>query len=145
MRIIVLFLVSLTLGCTISEDKSLEESDIVRLSKAIENDPNNIELLFERVVPGGIVIFDDYTTVQGATLSVDQFLKKNKLDNSIKFSNSNNIITNTNHKNLYEKLKHLDYFKYYNNPQLVKDYEYAKFSKLLKLSQLNIYQDFNII
>ena len=50
MRIIVLFLVSLTLGCTISEDKSLEESDIVRLSKAIENDPNNIELLFERVL-----------------------------------------------------------------------------------------------
>ena len=63
----------------------------------------------------------------------------------IKFSNSKNIITNTNHKNLYEKLKHLDYFKYYNNPQLVKDYEYAKFSKLLKLSQLNIYQDFDII
>jgi len=38
-----------------------------------------LELLFERVVPGGIVIFDDYTTVQGATLSVDEFLKRNKL------------------------------------------------------------------
>ena len=38
-----------------------------------------LELLFERVVPGGIVVFDDYTTVEGATLSVDKFLKNNKL------------------------------------------------------------------
>ena len=38
-----------------------------------------LELLFERVVPGGIIVFDDYTTVKGATISVDNFIKKYKL------------------------------------------------------------------
>ncbi|WP_051032375.1 TylF/MycF/NovP-related O-methyltransferase [Solibacillus silvestris] len=35
-----------------------------------------LELLFERVVPGGLVVFDDYGTVEGETRAVDEFLEK---------------------------------------------------------------------
>lgn len=33
-----------------------------------------LEKLFDRVVGGGVVIFDDYATVEGETLAVDEFL-----------------------------------------------------------------------
>jgi hypothetical protein len=35
-----------------------------------------LEHLFDRVVPGGIVVFDDYTAVAGATQAVDEFLAR---------------------------------------------------------------------
>ena len=34
-----------------------------------------LELLYDRVVPGGLVVFDDYNSVVGETDSVDNFLK----------------------------------------------------------------------
>ena len=33
-----------------------------------------LELLYDRIVPGGIVMVDDYGTVSGATDAVDQFI-----------------------------------------------------------------------
>lgn len=38
-----------------------------------------LELLYERVVPGGIIVFDDYNAVAGETISVDEFVGKHKL------------------------------------------------------------------
>lgn len=38
-----------------------------------------LEQLYERVVPGGLIVFDDYNAVAGATISVDNFSKKHKL------------------------------------------------------------------
>lgn len=35
-----------------------------------------LEKLFDRVVGGGIVVFDDYATVEGETLAIDEFLKE---------------------------------------------------------------------
>ena len=35
-----------------------------------------LELLYERVVPGGIVVFDDYNLAAGETISVDVFISK---------------------------------------------------------------------
>lgn len=34
-----------------------------------------LELLYDRVVPGGIIVIDDYGTVEGATKAVDEFIK----------------------------------------------------------------------
>jgi hypothetical protein len=34
------------------------------------------DLLYERVVPGGLIVFDDYNAVAGETISVDEFAKK---------------------------------------------------------------------
>ena len=38
-----------------------------------------LDLLYERVVPGGIIIFDDYNAVAGETISVDEFLGEHHL------------------------------------------------------------------
>ena len=38
-----------------------------------------LELLYERIVPGGLIIFDDYNSVAGETISVDEFVAKHKL------------------------------------------------------------------
>lgn len=38
-----------------------------------------LELLYDRVVPGGIIVFDDYNAVAGETISVDEFVAKHKL------------------------------------------------------------------
>ena len=38
-----------------------------------------LKLLYDRVVPGGIIIFDDYNAVAGETASVDEFVKKYQL------------------------------------------------------------------
>jgi len=38
-----------------------------------------LELLYERVVPGGLIVFDDYNAVAGETLSVDEFVSKHRL------------------------------------------------------------------
>lgn len=35
-----------------------------------------LDILYERVVPGGLIIFDDYSTVTGATVATDHFVKK---------------------------------------------------------------------
>lgn len=36
-----------------------------------------LEHFFSRVVPGGIVVFDDYSRVPGETLAVEEFFQKN--------------------------------------------------------------------
>ena len=38
-----------------------------------------LELLYEKVVPNGLIVFDDYSTVAGESHAVDVFLKKYKL------------------------------------------------------------------
>ena len=38
-----------------------------------------LEQLYERIVPGGIIVFDDYNSVAGETISVDEFVAKHKL------------------------------------------------------------------
>jgi hypothetical protein len=38
----------------------------------------SINLLWERLVPGGLVLIDDYATVEGATRAVDEFLSNHK-------------------------------------------------------------------
>lgn len=38
-----------------------------------------LDLLYDRVVPGGIIVFDDYNAVAGETISVDEFVAKHKL------------------------------------------------------------------
>ena len=38
-----------------------------------------LELLCDRPVTGGIVVFDDYNAVAGETISVDEFAAKHKL------------------------------------------------------------------
>ena len=39
----------------------------------------SLNLLWDRIVSGGVVIFDDYTAVEGATVAVDEFVRKNNL------------------------------------------------------------------
>ena len=38
-----------------------------------------MEQLFDRIVPGGLLVLDDYGTVYGETKAVDEFLKKKGL------------------------------------------------------------------
>ena len=38
-----------------------------------------LDLLYDRVVPGGLIVFDDYGTVAGETIAVDQFLADKNL------------------------------------------------------------------
>ncbi|MBV2127878.1 TylF/MycF/NovP-related O-methyltransferase [Arsukibacterium indicum] len=38
-----------------------------------------LDLLYKHVVPGGLIIFDDYGTVEGETLAVDEFVAEHKL------------------------------------------------------------------
>ena len=38
-----------------------------------------LDLLYKRVVPGGLVVLDDYNAVAGATDAVDDFLKRHRL------------------------------------------------------------------
>ncbi|NKB77738.1 MAG: dTDP-6-deoxy-L-hexose 3-O-methyltransferase [Gammaproteobacteria bacterium] len=38
-----------------------------------------LEHLYDRVVPGGLIVLDDYNSVVGETISVDNFLKEHKL------------------------------------------------------------------
>jgi hypothetical protein len=38
-----------------------------------------LDLLYDRVVPGGLIVFDDYNAVAGETDAVDEFLSKRKL------------------------------------------------------------------
>ena len=38
-----------------------------------------LEILWERMVPGGLVVLDDYNAVEGETRAVDEFLKREKL------------------------------------------------------------------
>ena len=38
-----------------------------------------LEQLFDRVVPGGLIVFDDYNAVCGETVSVDEFVNRNGL------------------------------------------------------------------
>jgi len=37
-----------------------------------------LDLLYERVVPGGLIVLDDYNAVAGATDAVDEFIKKHR-------------------------------------------------------------------
>ena len=38
-----------------------------------------LDEIWERIVPGGLLIFDDYNSVEGETLAADEFLKKRNL------------------------------------------------------------------
>ncbi|WP_428526425.1 TylF/MycF/NovP-related O-methyltransferase [Roseibium sp.] len=38
-----------------------------------------LEMLYQRVVPGGLIVFDDYNAVAGETLSVDNFVRQHGL------------------------------------------------------------------
>jgi len=38
-----------------------------------------LNLLYDRVVTGGVIVFDDYNSVEGETLAVDNFIKRNEL------------------------------------------------------------------
>ena len=38
-----------------------------------------LELLYDRVVPGGLVVLDDYNSVAGETISVDEFARERGL------------------------------------------------------------------
>lgn len=38
-----------------------------------------LKLLYDKVVPGGIIVFDDYNAVNGETISVDEFISKHRL------------------------------------------------------------------
>ena len=38
-----------------------------------------LDLLYDRVVPGGLIVFDDYNAVAGETISVDDFSRKHHL------------------------------------------------------------------
>lgn len=38
-----------------------------------------LEQLYNKIVPGGLIVFDDYNAVSGETIAVDKFLKKKKL------------------------------------------------------------------
>ena len=38
-----------------------------------------LDQLYDRVVPGGLIVFDDYNAVAGETISVDEFAKKYRL------------------------------------------------------------------
>lgn len=33
-----------------------------------------LDKLFDRLVPGGLIVIDDYNTVEGATTAVDEFI-----------------------------------------------------------------------
>lgn len=37
-----------------------------------------LELLYDRVVPNGVIIFDDYSTIEGETIAVDEFFASRK-------------------------------------------------------------------
>ena len=34
-----------------------------------------LELLFDRIVPNGVMVFDDYSTIEGETIAVDEFFE----------------------------------------------------------------------
>ena len=38
-----------------------------------------LEILYEKISKNGIILFDDYAHIKGATLAVDEFLKKKKI------------------------------------------------------------------
>jgi hypothetical protein len=38
-----------------------------------------LNLLYERIVPGGLIVFDDYNAVAGETVAVDAFIEKHNL------------------------------------------------------------------
>lgn len=38
-----------------------------------------LDLLYDRIVPGGLIVFDDYNAVAGETYAVDEFLKNHHL------------------------------------------------------------------
>ena len=38
-----------------------------------------LQLLYDRVVPGGLIVLDDYNAVAGETDAVDEFLKTHNL------------------------------------------------------------------
>jgi len=48
-----------------------------------------LELLYDRVVKGGVIILDDYATVEGETLAIDEFFAdKNCIINKFPFSHA---------------------------------------------------------
>jgi hypothetical protein len=52
-----------------------------------------LNLLFERVVPGGLIVFDDYNAVAGATICADNFVKKHRLKlEKLRFHNVGSFI-----------------------------------------------------
>ena len=38
-----------------------------------------LDALYKNISKNGIILLDDYTHIKGATLAVDEFIKKNKL------------------------------------------------------------------
>ena len=45
------------------------------------NEPTTfvLEELYERIVPNGLIVIDDYNAIAGATNAIDSFIHKNKL------------------------------------------------------------------
>lgn len=73
----------------------LKENPHIRISllhidtDVYEPAKKSLELLFDRVVKGGVIIFDDYGTVEGETLAIEEFLNdKDYIINKFKFSHS---------------------------------------------------------
>ena len=48
-----------------------------------------LEMLFDKMVRGGVIIFDDYATVEGETIAIEEFLKnRDYIINKFRFSHT---------------------------------------------------------
>ena len=71
--------VKLTINEYLSDHPALKIS-LLHLDMDVYEPTNySINKLWERVVPGGLILIDDYATVEGATRAVDEFLSLHKI------------------------------------------------------------------
>ena len=71
--------VNLTVADYLSENPALKISLLHLDMDVYEPTIFCISKLWERIVPGGIVLIDDYSTVEGATKAIDEFLSLHKI------------------------------------------------------------------
>ncbi len=71
---------------TLNDEKNLPKNiAILRLDTDFyESTKKELEVLYPRVVKGGIVIVDDYYSFKGSGSAVDEYIKENKLEFKIK-------------------------------------------------------------